>query len=64
MGTAGGKVYVWDVKTAALLRTLTDEKPPDGGPIGHVTALAVSPDGRYAMIASKDRSVRLWDLEE
>jgi len=53
------------------LRPLRASLTPPGGPLirtleGHtnwVRAVAVTPDGRRAVSASKDQTLRLWDLE-
>jgi WD40 repeat protein len=48
---------VWDVQTGAEERTLTGHS--DG-----VTAVAVTPDGRRAISASYDRTLKVWDLDQ
>jgi hypothetical protein len=58
-------------KACAWLRPLTPSLTVAGGPLmrtleGHtalVTSVAVTPDGRHAVSASYDRTLRLWDLE-
>ena len=53
------------------LRALTASLTPPGGPLlrtltGHsksVYAVAVTPDGRCAVSASEDQTLKLWDLE-
>ena len=62
------QVQQW--RGAAWLRPLTAMTPP-GGPLlrtlqGHawvVTAVAVTPDGRQAVSASEDLTLKVWDLE-
>jgi WD40 repeat protein len=47
---------VWDFEQGAQLRTLKGHDKP-------VEAVAVTPDGRYAVSSSADRMLRVWDLE-
>ena len=62
--TCGYNNSVW-------LRPLTASLIPPGGPLfsimeGHnasVNAIAVTPDGRRAISASQDQTLRVWDLE-
>ena len=46
---------VWDLQTGREERTLTGH----GGP---VRAVAVTPDGRRAVSASSDQTVKVWDI--
>jgi WD40 repeat protein len=48
-------VRVWDLKDGTEVKRLE-------GHTGVIDALAVSPDGRYALSGSSDRTVRLWRL--
>jgi WD40 repeat protein len=58
-------------KASAWLRPLHPNLTPPGGPLirtlkGHtgcVNAVAVTPDGRRAVSASADQTLRVWDLE-
>jgi WD40 repeat protein len=58
-------------KSGMWLRPLTPSLTPPGGPLirtleGHtgvVTTVAVTPDGRRAVSASNDRTLKVWDLE-
>ncbi|QDU21855.1 protein kinase domain-containing protein [Urbifossiella limnaea] len=54
-GAADGAVLVWDVAT-------WDEQQPRRLHAGHVSGLAVSPDGRLLASAGDDRSVVVTDL--
>jgi len=53
------------------IRPLTSSLTPPGGPLlrtlkghsGSVSAVAVTPDGRRAVSASWDQTLKLWDLE-
>lgn len=61
----------WLSASAPKVETLVwNADRPDAGEVrkltGHtagIVALALSPDGRHAVTASADKSVRLWDLE-
>ena len=47
---------MWDLDTGQSLRTLE-------GHSARVNTVAVTPDGRRAISASGDRTLRVWDLE-
>jgi WD40 repeat protein len=57
-GTADGSMIVWApferMEPVWVLR----------GHTAPITALAITPDGRVAMSASEDQSLRLWDVED
>jgi hypothetical protein len=46
---------LWELGTGACLRSFE-------GHTGWVTALAVTPDGRFALSGSADKTLRLWEL--
>ena len=50
-----GRIAVWDASEGTHLETLDKHKH-------QVTALAFSPEGEYLLSASRDRTVRLWDV--
>jgi WD40 repeat protein len=54
---AGGDAVVWNLKTAERLCELANRTD-------FVTAAALSPDGRLAVIAEDDDALSVWDLEE
>jgi WD40 repeat protein len=47
---------VWDLETGRELRTLE-------GHSSHVYGVAVTPDGKWAVSASYDYTLKVWDLE-
>jgi len=53
---ADGIVKVFDAATHATVATLRHEAP--------VTAAAFSPDGRWIATASRDKSGRIWNIEQ
>lgn len=53
---AGGKVWLWDLETGKSLHIFEGHK-------AEVSALTVSPDGKWAASGSTDRTARLWNLE-
>ena len=58
-------------KRSAWLRPLAADLTPPGGPLlrtltghsGEVSAVAVTPDGKQAVSASGDKTLKVWDLE-
>jgi WD40 repeat protein len=54
-GGMDGRVYIWDTKTAKLLRVLNFMAPP-----GPVETLAFSPDGNYLAIGGRDGRLRIY----
>jgi len=50
-----GGMYLWNVKTGKLHRTLTLKT-------GQVLSLAFSPDNQCVAVGSGDRTLRLWDI--
>jgi WD40 repeat protein len=49
-------LYVWDVERDEAVHILR-------GPTGTFRAVAVTPDGRYAVSGSLDTTLKVWDLE-
>jgi WD40 repeat protein len=47
---------VWDIETGAPLKTLA-------GHTARIVALSIAPDGRRAVSASVDGTMRIWDLD-
>jgi len=58
-------------KSGLWLCPLTASLTPPGGPLirtleghaGRVRAVAVTPDGRHAISGSRDRTIKVWDVE-
>jgi WD40 repeat protein len=48
-------VKVWDLQSRSEVRTLS-------GHTDSVDAVAVTPDGHYAISGSLDRTIKVWDL--
>jgi WD40 repeat protein len=49
-------LHLWDLESGENLRTFE-------GHTGRVNSVAVTPDGKRAISASSDNTLRLWDLE-
>ena len=56
-GGADGLLYLWDLERAERLHGFKGERGPA------YTAVALSDDGRVAITGSRDKSVRVWDIE-
>jgi WD40 repeat protein len=50
----GPEMRLWDMQSGALIRNFGDS--PKG-----ITSLSFSPDGRYAVAGSSDKTVKVWD---
>jgi WD40 repeat protein len=48
---------LWDLETGSQLRRFGDHR-------GEIFSVAVMPDGRRALSASGDKTLRVWDLED
>jgi WD40 repeat protein len=63
---SGSTLNLWDVMTGGHLRALEGHPSREAHPLKvdwGVLAVAVSPDGRFVVSASKDRTLALWELE-
>ena len=47
---------VWDLKTGKETYTLEGHK-------SHVSTVAITPDGHYAVSGSDDNTLKVWDLK-
>src|SRR6185503_3662521 len=60
--TSGNKAYLWEAKSPATWTAVTDSSPTTL--IGHtdiVSDAAFSPDGKWVVTISQDRTAQLWD---
>lgn len=60
-GADDGKLRIWDLANPNSLPTKPLREPTDGHASG-ITAVAISPDGKYAATAA-GREVFIWDLD-
>ena len=52
-GSFNKEIKVWDSNTGDIVRTLEGHKR-------EVTSVAISPDGKYIVSGSNDRTVKIW----
>ncbi|MFT7150043.1 MAG: WD40 repeat protein [Nonlabens sp.] len=55
IGREKGDVIIWDLKTESLIRTISGHQSA-------ITDLDFSPDDQMLLSASRDRTVRVWDV--
>lgn len=55
-GTWDGKVFIWDVQSRHLIKTLTDYR-------GFIYSIDFSPDGNRIMATGRDSSMMVWDVK-
>lgn len=60
-GEAG--IWMWETNTG-FLKGKFEEHPETFGPRDIMTAIAVSPDGKYLMSGQQDGTVRLWSVPD
>ena len=56
LGSSGGTVKIWDLKSQQLVGELDGHSRP-------ITSVAISPDGKRALSGSRDRTLKVWDLK-
>ncbi len=61
VGTREGKIRVWDVASAEVVRTIDGVYPYTSG-FRRDVALALSPDGKTVALGTAVPAVRLWDV--
>lgn len=53
--TSSNTLLLWDISSGNQIRSLE-------GHTGNITRIAIAPDGRLAATASRDATIRIWDL--
>ena len=62
-GNGGGKIYLWDVATGRMLRSVkADRGFSIIAPPGIVRSVAFSPDGKHALSGGMDGTAKLWNI--